>query len=176
MFDYISEATKTESIELFSVDHPRLLHAAIGVNTEVAELLLAEDGDEINLKEEMGDVLWYVAIAADEFSVTFDDLMGLSDFDEVENDPIKGLLTSASDLLDQLKKVCFYGVELDEAAFGKELGEVLYTIQILANDEGWSLEDLMEANIAKLRRRYGEKFTTEAAVNRDIAGELEALA
>lgn len=46
----------------------RLLHAALGVASEVGELAMALDTtplDVANLKEEIGDVLWYLAVAAD---------------------------------------------------------------------------------------------------------------
>jgi hypothetical protein len=46
----------------------RLLHAALGVASETGELALAlnqEPLDVVNLQEELGDILWYLAVAAD---------------------------------------------------------------------------------------------------------------
>ena len=62
---------------------PTLLHAAIGIATEGGELLDAfkknvfygRTLDNINLQEELGDILWYVALAASELGVTFEQLM-----------------------------------------------------------------------------------------------------
>lgn len=177
MLDYVKLATRTESVDLFKVDHPRLLHAAMGVSTEVAELLLADEGDMINVKEELGDVLWYVAIVASVFEVTFNELHSLAEVEIVEDDPMKALLKASSEALDHMKKVCFYGkVALDEAFFGRQFANLIHAIQILGQDEGWDLSELQETNIAKLERRYGGKFTSEAAINRDTEHELEVMA
>ncbi|MCG7628971.1 hypothetical protein MHM88_14260 [Epibacterium sp. MM17-32] len=175
MTNYIDQATRTESIDLFKVDSPRLLHAAIGACTEVGELLLANEGDVTNVKEEMGDICWYVAIACSELGIWFEDLLVLADEERAEDDPFKALLGGAGDALDVVKRALFYGVELDEAKFGRHFGTMLLALQIMARDEGWDLTELQEANIAKLSRRYPEKFTTEAAVNRDTAAELAAV-
>lgn len=61
----------------------RLLHAVLGLITEVGEISQAVVDsivsksvslDYINLIEEMGDVFWYLAIMADDSIVTFDDI------------------------------------------------------------------------------------------------------
>jgi NTP pyrophosphatase (non-canonical NTP hydrolase) len=174
MDDYIKKATRTESMDLFSVENPRLLHAAIGIMTESAELLLAPEGDTTNVKEELGDVLWYVAIAADEMQVTFDQLKLLGD--EIAQDhPLRYLLGSAGSALDVIKRGLFYGITIDTRRLGKNLGSILLAIEVLAEAEGWTMSDLQEANIAKLTKRFPDKFTTEAAVNRDVEAEREVL-
>lgn len=170
---YIQQALRTESVDLFKVDSPRILHAAIGAMTEVGELLLATD--DINLKEEMGDICWYVAIACDELGIGFEDLLVLADGERVEDDPFKALLGGAADALDTVKRGLFYGVEFDEAQFGRHFGTMLATLRILARDEGWDMTDLQQSNIAKLSRRYPEKFTTHDAVERDVEEEREAI-
>lgn len=175
MKDYIDQATRTESIDLFKVDTPRLLHAAVGMSTEVAELLLSDE-DVTNVKEELGDILWYVAIVASVFELDeIEKLILLCNRELVEEDPFRALLGSAGEGLDCIKRNLFYGLDLDEARFGQHVGSVLYAVQILAEDEGWTLDDLKQANIGKLSARYPEKFTTEAAVNRDVAAEMEAV-
>lgn len=57
-----------------------IIHAIIGVFTEAGELLEAlrddynsDNYDPINLKEEVGDLFWYVAILARECGFTFDE-------------------------------------------------------------------------------------------------------
>jgi NTP pyrophosphatase (non-canonical NTP hydrolase) len=57
----------------------RLLHAAMGLSTESGEFMDAmkkhifygQDLDTVNLAEETGDQLWYVAIAIDALKTTF---------------------------------------------------------------------------------------------------------
>lgn len=73
MHDFIPQAMRTESGRqpLESEELSRLLHASIGMNTEQAEfadmlkkhLFYGKPLDTVNLKEELGDLLWYVAIA-----------------------------------------------------------------------------------------------------------------
>ncbi len=80
MKDYIQNALKTESIHFNVKGRERLLHAGIGLATESGEFLDAlkksifygRDLDTINLKEELGDVLWYLAIAMDALGTDFE--------------------------------------------------------------------------------------------------------
>lgn len=176
MTGYIEQAIRTESIDLFKVDSPRLLHAAVGVTTEVAELLLAEDGDTVNVKEEMGDVCWYLAVACDELKLSFQELADLANQGSIEADAVREMLGGATGALDVMKRGLFYGVELDLGKFCLHLGQVAAAIKHLAEECGWDVAELETTNIAKLSRRYPEKFTTEAAVNRDLEAEREALA
>lgn len=165
--NYIAEAIRTESIDLFKVERPRLFHAAIGIMTETAEVLVAYD--DPNLKEELGDILWYVAIACDEMQITIDELLTVSDL-TVEGPEM--LLSNAEAALDHMKKVCFYGVMFDDLFFAQKIANV---VQMVTKLSRWPLVELQEANIAKLRRRYPDKFTTDAAVNRDLAAEREVM-
>ncbi len=80
---YIEDAIRTEST-IFNVQKgdDRLLHAGIGLATESAEFLdmlkkhvfYGRELDRVNLKEELGDLLWYMAIACDELGTTFEEL------------------------------------------------------------------------------------------------------
>lgn len=63
--------------------HSRLLHALIGLCTEAGEaqdavkkfLIYDLPFDEINMVEEFGDVLWYIALGLDALGVTMEDAM-----------------------------------------------------------------------------------------------------
>jgi len=69
--EYIENVLKTESSNFFmeKVDR-RLLHGIIGVSTEAGELLDAlkkalfygKSIDLVNIKEECGDLLWYISL------------------------------------------------------------------------------------------------------------------
>lgn len=87
---YIQDAIKTESRDFSAMNSrltddglKRLLHAGIGLSTEAGEFLDAlkkhifygKELDRVNLKEEMGDLFWYLAIACDELGVDFEPLM-----------------------------------------------------------------------------------------------------
>jgi hypothetical protein len=45
----------------------------------------------------------------------------------------------------------------------------------MCNIHGWNMEDILDTNIAKLEARYPEKFTEEAALNRNLEAEREIL-
>ena len=49
----------------------------------------------------------------------------------------------------------------------KELGDILWALNKLAFMVGYSLEEIAEMNIEKLRNRYGENFTEQTSVNRE---------
>lgn len=178
MNDYIQLALRTEAVELSALREPRLTHAAIGVMTEVVELAVAAYmADHVNMKEEIGDTLWYLAIACDELECTMDELRQIS---TVDREAIKYraavlLHEAAAAALDLTKKNLFYGKPIDPIQIGKCLGDVLVILDHIVERESWSIDDLMATNIEKLKTRYPEKFTSEAAENRDLAAERKVL-
>jgi NTP pyrophosphatase (non-canonical NTP hydrolase) len=91
--DYIKEALRTEvydteaiSKRLSNIDTIRLIHASEGMQTESAEftdtikkfLFYGKPLDIVNLKEELGDLLWYIAIACDTMGVSIEELMSVN--------------------------------------------------------------------------------------------------
>jgi len=80
---YQQDALRTEST-VFNMEDgdARLLHAGIGLATESGEFLDAlkkhvfygKPLDRTNLKEEVGDLMWYCAIALDELDSTFSEV------------------------------------------------------------------------------------------------------
>lgn len=80
MKDYIQKALKTESKNCDLKGKERLLHAGMGLCTESAEfldalkknILYGKPLDKVNLKEEIGDILWYIALALDELGTDFE--------------------------------------------------------------------------------------------------------
>ena len=86
-----------------------------------------------------------------------------------------GLATESAELLDAMKKHVFYGKSLDLLNIKEELGDVLYYHALACDVVGLTLEEAMRSNAAKLRARYGDAFSKDAALNRDINKELEAV-
>lgn len=85
--EYLKDATVTDLMDygpvrtrLCEIHTIRLLHAAMGLCTETGEfmdmlkkhILYGKPLDEVNLKEELGDQLWYTALALDELRSTFE--------------------------------------------------------------------------------------------------------
>jgi len=85
--EFVEKALRTESSSFKPLVSPdgtqynteRLLHAALGMQTETAEfsdalkkaLFYGKPLDVTNLCEELGDLFWYMAIAVNELKTTF---------------------------------------------------------------------------------------------------------
>lgn len=86
-----------------------------------------------------------------------------------------GLATEAAEIADALKKHIYYGKPLDKVNLAEEIGDQMWYCAIVARELGLTFEQIQETNIQKLKARYGEKFTEEAAVNRNLDKEREIL-
>lgn len=83
--------------------------------------------------------------------------------------------TESGELLDAFKKTCYYGSDLDMTNVKEECGDVLWGIQLICDEMGWTLDDVISANVEKLKARYPEKWAQQEALNRDLDAEREAL-
>lgn len=86
-----------------------------------------------------------------------------------------GLCTEAGEFLDSVKKQLFYGAPKDATNLKEELGDLCWYMAVAMDSLGTNFEKVMETNIAKLRARYPEKFTSENALNRDLDAERKTL-
>ena len=77
-----------------------------------------------------------------------------------------GLSGEVGELTDMVKKWIFHEKELDEDHAKKELGDVMWYIAMICESFGWSLYEIMQMNIDKLKKRYPDGFDTERANNR----------
>ena len=80
-----------------------------------------------------------------------------------------GLTGESGEVADHVKKWLGQGHVLDLNAVLRELGDVLYYVSEAAHSIGHTLQDVADANIAKLRERYPRGFEVERSVNR-VAG------
>jgi NTP pyrophosphatase (non-canonical NTP hydrolase) len=86
-----------------------------------------------------------------------------------------GLATEAGEILDVCKKNIFYGKIIDDTNLKEEIGDIFWYISRMCDALGLSFEEVMKANIAKLKARYGEKFSEERAVTRNLEAERAIL-
>jgi NTP pyrophosphatase (non-canonical NTP hydrolase) len=87
-----------------------------------------------------------------------------------------GLSTESGELLDALKKHIFYGAPLDKVNLEEEMGDLFWYLAILADFLGFrSFTRPQLRNIAKLKKRYPNKFTEQEAQVRDLEAEREVL-
>lgn len=86
-----------------------------------------------------------------------------------------GACTEVGELQDQVKKHWIYGKTLDRTNILEEIGDICWYLNIALDAYGLSWSDCFERNIAKLSKRYPDKFSSDAALNRDLANERAAL-
>lgn len=86
-----------------------------------------------------------------------------------------GLCTEAGELQDAIKRRLIYNKPLDRVNIIEEIGDLLWYCALVLDSQGATFEEAMERNIAKLRVRFPDKFSFEAANVRDLAAERRAL-
>lgn len=85
-----------------------------------------------------------------------------------------GLFGESGEILEAVIKQITTG-ELDVVNVGEEGGDALWYLAVLADETGVPMDRNMDANIAKLKARYGEKFSIAATENRDLGAERAIL-
>lgn len=86
-----------------------------------------------------------------------------------------GLGTEVGEIQDALKKYVAYGKPVDLVNLVEEAGDVLWYLSRLLEACGSSFDEAFFKNNAKLKARYGEKFSEHAALNRDLKAERAIL-
>ena len=79
---------------------------------------------------------------------------------------VMGLCGESGEAIDIVKKWLAQGHELDKEKLAKELGDIAWYLAETAYALGIPLEDILQANIDKLRKRYPEGFDKERSINR----------
>lgn len=82
---------------------------------------------------------------------------------ESKNDQIinglLGLAGESGEICDLVKKHFCVGNELDKEMLIKELGDVMWYIAEICDAYGFTMQEVAEKNILKLRSRHGDKFS-----------------
>lgn len=89
--EYLASVAKNHKTEYAffhttTISEP-LVHAAVGISTEAGELLDAvkkaiiygKPVDVVNIKEELGDLLWYIGLAISDLDTTFEEIFDIND-------------------------------------------------------------------------------------------------
>ena len=80
---------------------------------------------------------------------------------------VLGLNGEAGEVADHIKKVRFQGHEMNKAHLADELGDILWYIAIMSEGLGFTLSEVMEMNVEKLKKRYPDGFSVEKSINRE---------
>ena len=84
---------------------------------------------------------------------------------------VMGLCGESGEAIDIVKKWMAQGHALDKAHLAKELGDIAWYLAEAATALDLSLEEILRANLEKLRSRYPEGFDTQRSVSR-LKGDL----
>ena len=79
---------------------------------------------------------------------------------------VMGLCGEAGEAIDIVKKWMAHGHELDRDHLAKELGDIAWYLAEAATALDLSLDEILEANIEKLKKRYPQGFDTARSQNR----------
>ena len=79
---------------------------------------------------------------------------------------VMGLCGESGEAIDIVKKHLAHGHELDKAKLAKELGDIAWYLAETASAIGYSLEEICQINIDKLKKRYPEGFSADNSIRR----------
>jgi NTP pyrophosphatase (non-canonical NTP hydrolase) len=91
------------------------------------------------------------------------------------NHAVLGLTGEVGELATAVEKWLHYGRELDRVNLKEEFGDCLWYLCLGMSAVGLKMEDVMEANLRKLRTRYPDRYSDERAYQRDREAERRAL-
>lgn len=77
-----------------------------------------------------------------------------------------GLQDELGEVAGPLKKYLWHGHPLDITHLQDEIGDVLWYLTTLCNTLGIDLEQVIQANIDKLAKRYPDGFSSERSLHR----------
>jgi hypothetical protein len=162
-----------------------LLHGAMGCGSEAGELAettlkFALKGifDRTNTVEEIGDGVWFVTYIAETLGMQIaDTARGLKAPPLVRelrvpasaHEAVAATLTynaTGAQILTIIKAHVFYGKALDLMALEQALRGYVAAIYFCCEAFNVNITEVLEHNIAKLRKRYAEKYSDVAAITR----------
>ena len=162
-----------------------LQHAQVGMVTELGELfdawkkvaIYGKVVDNVNAIEEIGDVFWYVNLLWDVMAETPEDLQLLWD-ESIKPETMEIVSTAEIDILSDLHIMTSNILSLsleDEGLIKEELVPYFFAINRLIAATGFDVSDALDKNIRKLAKRYGDKYSDQAALIRDLEVERQTL-
>lgn len=84
---------------------------------------------------------------------------------EREMHALHGMISEVGEINSLYQKV-YQGHQMDDEHLMKEVGDLLWFISEFCVAHHWNLEDVMQANIDKLLKRYPEGFDAEKSLHR----------
>lgn len=88
---------------------------------------------------------------------------------------VLGMQTEVAELSDVFKKHLAYNKPIDWVNVEEEVADAMWYIVNFCRINNIDLDRILQNNIDKLRKRFPDKFTEEAAINRDTTAERVEL-
>lgn len=143
-----------------------LSHMCLGMMTEIVEYIHHQDN--INVKEELGDIMWYIAGYC---TIRNKELSSLS----VREDLNKDILIVIGDFTDMVKRHIAYNTSINEEKEHYLLSLLCTGVLSSCIKHHISFENVLITNIEKLKKRFPNGFTEYHAVNRNLEEERKIL-
>lgn len=86
-----------------------------------------------------------------------------------------GLISEAGEVIEEVIKSTLEKRDMDLTNLKEEGGDFMWYLALYLRTLNTDFETVAEGNIAKLAARYPDKFTSEAALNRDLTNERKVL-
>lgn len=166
--------------------YEEVAHIIAGISSEIlGELEFAFAlRDQTNIIEEIGDLQYFVLIAANMYKV---DLTGIDANSSLLfsnpkiakfclDSPFKSVKHHAGEFIDKVKKFEIYKdprVSINYVC--QALSDLQIAIYRLSIKNGFTPSEAIEKVIAKLKERFKKKFSIEEVSNRDLEAERKAL-
>lgn len=161
-----------------------LLHCVTGLVTESAELVDAikkhvfygKPLDVVNIKEELGDLLWYIAIPVRIFDLDLDFYRQNGNY---YKNKVKKQVTTKEGLIkffltfnSMFKALC---TAIVIRPLPTDFDNIFEEINLICEIYNLDLGEIMDININKLKARFPNNFNQEDALNRDLEKERAIL-
>lgn len=88
---------------------------------------------------------------------------------------VLGLVTESGEVADAIKKHIGYGKELDIVNIKEEFGDLFWYLAVGCKIFGFDHNEIWNTNIEKLKTRYPDKYSDQAAIYRDLVAERTVL-
>jgi hypothetical protein len=186
--NYIEDAHRTAPEESHFVVFDEERHAVYGIVGEIGELVaLYQDGEltKANVKDELGDVCWYMALMLHHHGhriwdsyISPPDMLSLRKVPGHWRDKswiLMKMVRHAASMAELLKKRDAYGKQFEWERIRLHVAWIHISIVQLASVFEIPAIDILAANIAKLSARYPDKFDPELAINKDEEAERVAI-
>jgi hypothetical protein len=147
------------------------IHMTLGIGTEIFEELsqALATSHRVNISEELCDAQWYACNYATLYNIDISGIRPLLDIDLFELHIYTGRLQDFD------KKELAYGKEVSIEQKTEVLHGIITAIETIALAHNIDMDAGRAKVIAKLKLRYPEKFTQDAAINRDTVAERKVL-